>query len=79
MAIHLLSAVKKGLGTVSRVVVIDTQQSFENFQKLVQQGSSLYPDLPAEVKTFADEVTLGFPAQHYEDGKADAAIQKEPK
>ena len=67
MSIKLNTLVKDGLGTVAKVIIIDTAESYKNFQRLVQNGSGLYPDLPAEIKAFADEVTVGRILQEYKD------------
>lgn len=69
MSIKLHTLVKDGLGTVAKIIVIDTAESYKAFQGLIQNGSGLYPDLSAEVKTFADEVTVGRAMQEYKDDR----------
>lgn len=54
-------------GDTGYVIIIDSQESWKHFQKLIQNGSGLYPDLPAEIKIFADEVTVGKALQPYKD------------
>ena len=67
MSIKLNTLVKDGFGTVAKVIIIDSVESYKHFQRLVQNGSGLYPDLPAEIKAFADEVTVGKVLQEYKD------------
>lgn len=69
MSITVNTLVQEGLGTVAKVIVIDSAESYKAFQKLIQNGSGLYPDLSAEMKTFADQVTMGKPMQTYVDDK----------
>lgn len=35
------------------------------FKELVQRGTNLWPDAPAEIKHFADRITNGAPMQDY--------------
>jgi hypothetical protein len=37
----------------------------EKFKELVQRGSNLWPDAPASIKEFADQVTTGTVLQDY--------------
>ena len=55
------------LGSGGVMIAIEGAESWKNFKQLVQNGSGLYPDLPAEIKTFADEVTVGVALQDYKD------------
>ncbi len=55
------------LGTGGVMIAIDGIQSWEGFKQLIQNGSGLYPDLPAEIKKFADEITVGYQLQNYVD------------
>lgn len=55
------------LGAGGVIIAIEGEESWQNFKDLVQNGSGLYPDLPAETKKFADEVTVGKVLQDYKD------------
>lgn len=57
------------------MIAIDGEVSWKNFQTIIQNGSGLYPDLPAEVKAFADEVTVGKILQPYKDDLSSELIR----
>lgn len=66
MAITLQTIVEDGLGTVAKVIKIDTAEDYKMFQELVQRGSNLWPDAPAPIKRIADMVTSGKIMQVYD-------------
>lgn len=39
------------------VILVDTPESVELFEKLVHRAVNLWPDAPAEIKEFADIIT----------------------
>jgi len=53
------------VGTVAMTITIDRHESWENLVELVQRGANLWPDAPAEIKEFADMVTVGHIQQDY--------------
>lgn len=65
MSIILKTVVIDGIGTESKTVVITTAESYKQFQDLIHKGASLCPDLPPNVKQFADMVTSGKVHQDY--------------
>lgn len=70
MSISLNSLVEEGSetnGLVAKIIIITTADSYREFQKIIQNGSGLYPDLSAEMKAFADKVTVGKVLQPYKD------------
>lgn len=67
MSIKLTTLVEDGLGTVAKVIVIDTAESYKAFQKLVHQGNNLYPNNPVEIKELADMVSSGKVLQEYKE------------
>lgn len=79
MAITLKTMVEDGLGTEAKVVWIDTAEDFYQFQKLIQQGSNLWPDAPASIKRFADMVTVGRVQQEYVDDPVKFTYPKDLK
>jgi hypothetical protein len=42
-------------------------ENWKMFQELVHRAANLWPDAPAEIKRFADEVTIGHVQQEYQD------------
>lgn len=50
---------------IAFVVTIDGKESMEAFKKLVFRATNLWPDAPAEIKIFADEVEHGKALQDY--------------
>lgn len=48
------------------IIRVDTA-SWKAFQELVQRGANLWPDAPAAIKRFADDVTTGHAQQSYFD------------
>lgn len=67
MSITLNTLVQDGHGAINKTVIISTAADYKMFQELVQRGSNLWPDAPAEVKAFADMVTNGQVMQEYRD------------
>lgn len=67
MSITLKTMVQDGIGTEAKVIWIDTIDDYKMFQNLVQRATNLWPDAPAEVKRFADMVTVGKVQQEYVD------------
>lgn len=67
MSITLKTVIQDGLGTEAKVIWIDTIDDYKMFQQLVQRATNLWPDAPAEVKRFADMVTVGKVQQEYVD------------
>jgi hypothetical protein len=65
MAITLQTIVQDGLGTVAKVIKIDTAEDYEMFQELIQRGANLWPDAPSEIKEIADMITNGKVMQNY--------------
>jgi hypothetical protein len=57
MAITLQTIVQDGLGTVAKVIKIDTAEDYKMFQELIQRGANLWPDAPSEIKDISDMIT----------------------
>lgn len=50
----------------SNITTIDIHaDSMEAFKEMVQRATQCWPDAPAEIKHFADEITNGAPMQDY--------------
>lgn len=67
MSIVLKTLVIDGIGTECKIIQIDTAEDYKHFQKMVNQGTNLWPDAPAVIKSFADMVTSGKVHQPYSD------------
>lgn len=62
--------------TKAKVITIDSEESFKSFQQLVQRGTNLWPDAPAEIKAFADKITNdGKVQQEYQHERPNAGLK----
>lgn len=50
----------------TRVIVITDDNSWKQFQELVQRAANLWPDAHPEIKLFADQITEGKEQQDYQ-------------
>lgn len=53
------------VGTLGISIVIDNHEDVIAFKKLIFRGVNLWPDAPASIKVFADELEHGFALQDY--------------
>lgn len=65
MAIRLVTHVEDKEGALRKTIEFDTGKDYRMFQELVQRGSNLWPDAPAQIKRLADLVTSGKVMQDY--------------
>jgi hypothetical protein len=65
MSITLQTIVEDGLGTVAKIIKIDTAEDYKMIQELVQRGSNLWPEAPSEIKEIADMITNRKVMQNY--------------
>lgn len=61
------------VGTLGVSIIIDTAEEVAAFKKLVFRGANLWPDAPASIKTFADELEQGHAWQDY--SKQDTSVK----
>ena len=72
-----LTKIKDSEGfTICFVITVDTHESMEAFRKLVFRATNLWPDAPAEIKTFADEVEHGKALQNYAEQDTSPSAKK---
>jgi len=64
------------IGTLGVSIVIDNAEDVEAFKKLIFRGANLWPDAPASIKTFADELEHGKALQDY--SKQDTSVKSKP-